>query len=76
LPKQVIVRANEIMQQLEQQAAENDTLHIEDSPMQLDLFNEGPDPIRQEIENVDVNTMTPLEALNFLYTLQQKARRQ
>ncbi|NOZ50774.1 MAG: DNA mismatch repair protein MutS [Chloroflexi bacterium] len=76
LPKQVIVRANEIMQQLERQSAENGTLSIEGSPMQLDLFNEGPDAIRQEIENVDVNTMTPLEALNFLYTLQQKARRQ
>lgn len=75
LPKQVVSRANEIMQQLERQAAENDTLSIEDQPMQLDLFSEGPDPIRQEIEEVDVNTMTPLEALNFLYTLQQKAKR-
>lgn len=76
LPKQVVSRANEIMKQLERQAAENGTLKIEDSPLQLDLFNEGPDPIRQEIEDVDVNTMTPLEALNFLYTLQQKAKRQ
>jgi DNA mismatch repair protein MutS len=75
LPKQVISRANEIMQQLERQAAENDTFSIEDQPLQLDLFSEGPDPIRQEIEEVDVNTMTPLEALNFLYTLQQKAKR-
>ncbi len=76
LPKQVVSRANEIMLQLEQQSAENDTLNIESSgTMQLDLFNEGPDPIRQEIEGVDANTMTPLEALNFLYALQQKAKR-
>ena len=76
LPRQVVSRANEIMRQLEQQSAENDTLSIDpNGPMQLDLFNEGPDPIRQEIEGVDVNTMTPLEALNFLYALQQKAKR-
>jgi DNA mismatch repair protein MutS len=76
LPKQVVSRASEIMRQLEQKAAENDTLSIDpNGPMQLDLFNEGPDPIRQEIEGVDVNTMTPLEALNFLYALQQKAKR-
>ncbi|RME48397.1 MAG: DNA mismatch repair protein MutS, partial [Chloroflexi bacterium] len=75
LPRQVISRATEIMQQLEQQAAENDTLRLDSGPVQFDLFSEGPDPIRQEIEEVDINTMTPLEALNFLYTLQQKARR-
>ena len=76
LPRQVVSRANEIMQHLEQQSANNETLSIESSgTMQLELFNEGPDPIRQEIEGVDANTMTPLEALNFLYALQQKAKR-
>ncbi len=75
LPKQVITRANEIMHQLEQQAEENDTLSLDSGSLQLDLFSEGPDPIRQTIEETDVNTMTPLEALNFLYALQQKAKR-
>ncbi len=75
LPLPVINRANEIMQELERQAADNGALNLEAAPMQLQLFSEGPDPIRQEIENVDVNTMTPLEALNFLFTLQQKAKR-
>ena len=79
LPKQVIARATEIMQQLERQAAANDTLSLDNaasaSPVQISLFSEGPDPIRAEIENVDIPTMTPLEALNFLFTLQQKAKR-
>ena len=76
LPRQVIVRATEIMQQLEQHGAASETLSLETEPtIQLDLFREGPDPVRREIEGVDVNTMTPLEALNFLYALQQKARR-
>jgi len=75
LPKQVVSRANEIMQQLEQQAGSREALDLEPAPVQLDLFGGGPDPIRQEIEEVDINTMTPLEALNFLYALQQKAKR-
>ncbi len=76
LPRQVISRATEIMRQLEQQAAANDTLSLEPKgTVQLDLFASGPDPIRQEVEVVDINTMTPLEALNFLYALKQKAKR-
>ena len=76
LPKQVIVRANEIMRQLEQSGRQDELLDVGDAAtMQLALFNEGPDPIREEIEKADVNTMTPLEALNFLYALQQKAKR-
>jgi len=76
LPKQVIVRANEIMQQLEQGGRQDELLDVgEHGTMQLALFEEAPDPIRTEIEKADVNTMTPLEALNFLYALQQKARR-
>ncbi len=76
LPRQVLGRATEIMQQLEQQAAAGQALSLDlKDPIQLDLFNEGPDPIRREVEQVDVNTMTPLEALNFLYALQTKARR-
>ncbi len=76
LPRQVIVRANEIMKQLEQQGRQDELLDVGDAAaMQLALFNEGPDPIREEIEKADVNTMTPLEALNFLYALQQRAKR-
>ncbi len=76
LPRQVIGRATEIMQQLEQQATAGQALSLDlKGPIQLDLFNEGPDPIRHEVEQVDISTMTPLEALNFLYALQQKARR-
>ncbi len=76
LPKQVITRANEIMRQLEEGGRQDELLDVgEAATMQLALFNEGPDPIREEIEKADINTMTPLEALNFLYALQQKAKR-
>jgi len=75
LPRQVIVRANEIMRRLEEKSAQDDVLDVGEGTMQLNLFSEGPDPIREEIEKADVNTMTPLEALNFLYALQQRAKR-
>ncbi len=75
LPRQVITRANEIMQQLEQGGQNQEALDVGEGVMQLSLFNEGPDPIREAVEKVDINTMTPLEALNFLYALQQKAKR-
>ncbi|MCS7040066.1 MAG: hypothetical protein NZP34_10710, partial [Caldilineales bacterium] len=76
LPRQVIGRATELMRQLERNGAAETVLGVEPSgPVQLALFQEGPDPIRQEIEKLDINTMTPLEALNFLYALQQKAKR-
>ncbi len=78
LPRQVISRATEIMQQLEAHGAASDALAVAPAAaatVQLQLFSEGPDPVRQEIESVDVSTMTPLEALNFLYALQQKAKR-
>ena len=75
LPKQVIARANEIMRELEEAGREREALDVGEGAMQLSLFSEGPDPIREEIEKVDINTMTPLEALNFLYALQQKAKR-
>ena len=75
LPRQVIARANEIMRQLEEAGREKEALDLGEGAMQLSLFSEGPDPIREEIEKVDINTMTPLEALNFLYALQQKAKR-
>ena len=75
LPKQVISRANEIMRQLEEAGRKQEALEMGEGAMQLSLFSEGPDPIREEIEKVDINTMTPLEALNFLYSLQQKAKR-
>ncbi|HID35484.1 MAG TPA: DNA mismatch repair protein MutS [Anaerolineae bacterium] len=75
LPKQVVARANEIMRQLEEAGREQEALDVGEGAMQLSLFSEGPDPIREEIEKADINTMTPLEALNFLYALQQKAKR-
>jgi DNA mismatch repair protein MutS len=67
LPRDVINRANEILQELEHHAP---TTAVEPSRLnsgqQIALFPEA-SPILAELERLDVTTMTPLEAINKLY---------
>jgi len=42
-------------------------------PLQLPLLGQKP-PLLEELEKLDINSLTPLEALTKLYELQQKAR--
>ena len=41
---------------------------------QISLGDVGTDEVREQLLALDLNTITPLEALNLLYTLQKKAR--
>jgi DNA mismatch repair protein MutS len=67
LPRDVINRANEILKELEQHAP---TAAIEpgrfNSSQQIALFPES-SPVLEELDGLDVTTMTPLEAINKLY---------
>ncbi|MCR1857319.1 DNA mismatch repair protein MutS, partial [Phocaeicola vulgatus] len=75
MPKSIVKRANDILHQLEtdnrQQGIAKPTAEIASgrSGMQLSFFQLD-DPvlsqIRDEILNLDVNNLTPLEALNKL----------
>jgi DNA mismatch repair protein MutS len=65
LPRPVIQRANEILQQLEKTSGNT----IEQNPtsrQQLALFPEN-NPLLEAIEELDINSLTPIEALNLLY---------
>lgn len=65
LPRTVIERAREILQQLESSAGRA----VKSKPQvsqQLSLFPET-NPLLDELENLDLNTLSPLEALNRLY---------
>jgi DNA mismatch repair protein MutS len=80
LPKSVIHRAQEILSELENGAAHSSSAKPGKSEAkkvtavtQISLFGEKP-PVLTELENLDINALTPLEALNKLYELQQKAR--
>ncbi len=70
LPQPVVQRATEILQQLE--ASSGKAVKINpNAPQQLALFPET-NPLLDELKNIDVNTLSPIEALNRLYEWQRK----
>jgi DNA mismatch repair protein MutS len=72
LPRDVINRANEILQELERHAP---TTAVEPgrftTTQQMALFPET-SPILEELAKLDVNALTPLEAINKLYEWKRK----
>ncbi len=70
LPRPVIQRAGEILQTLE---ASSGHAHRNDpiAAQQLALFPET-NPLLDELKELDVNTLSPLEALNKMYEWQKK----
>ncbi|MGB1018908.1 MAG: DNA mismatch repair protein MutS [Chitinophagales bacterium] len=70
MPKEIVMRANELLKQLE-------TKHIDDgldkkvkqipAAYQLSIFGAEPDPemetLKQELETIEINRLTPVEAL-------------
>jgi len=70
LPRPVIQRATEIMTQLE--ASSGKAVKINPSaPMQMALFPET-NPMLDELKGLDVNSLSPIEALNKIYEWQRK----
>ena len=73
LPKAVVRRAREVLVDLEKGANGH-------SPAgalpQLQLFAAAPadDPLRSELAAIDVDSMSPLEAVTRLYELRERAR--
>ena len=69
LPHPVIQRAGEILKQLE--ASSGTAVRIDPHmPQQLALFPET-NPLLEELDDLDVNSLSPIEALNKLYEWQQ-----
>jgi DNA mismatch repair protein MutS len=74
LPKTVIHRAQEILEELERDSQRSPIRPRRIAEIrQLALFPET-SPIIEELKKLDVESMTPLEALNRLYELQQKVK--
>jgi DNA mismatch repair protein MutS len=73
LPKPVIHRAEEILEELEEESrapgAGGRTVEIH----QLPLFDAA-NPVAEELKGLDVSAMTPLEAISKLYELQRKVQ--
>jgi DNA mismatch repair protein MutS len=77
LPAAVIERARRILRQHEKQerSAVSDVQETETEPMQLTIFTPLSQRIVDRIEAVDVNSLTPLQALNLLEELQQEMKK-
>jgi DNA mismatch repair protein MutS len=72
LPRDVVNRANEILKELEAHAPTTAVTPSRfTSSQQMALFPET-SPILEELEKLDVNTLTPLEAINKLYEWKRK----
>jgi DNA mismatch repair protein MutS len=84
MPKSVVERANDLLKELEQKgaatpaksAAKGSVKQVRDEGVQLSFFQLD-DPalsqIRNQIKSIDVNTLTPLEALNKLSEIKKLA---
>ena len=89
IPKVVTLRAKEILSQLEEQDAKGNrktkknnkissTSDIAEAPLDLLSFTANSvmqDEIISELKEIDVQSLTPIEALNVLYRLHQKAEK-
>ncbi|MBQ7506754.1 MAG: DNA mismatch repair protein MutS [Lachnospiraceae bacterium] len=78
VPESVTRRAEEIAEELnrkEPQETRGTQAFPEEEPVQLSLFDPLPDPVIDEIKNLDLTNMTPLEALNCLHRLQEELKR-
>ncbi len=71
LPRPVIQRATEILDQLESSSGQAVDLKEINQPQQLQLFPEN-NPIRMALDKIDINTLSPIEALNLLYEWKKK----
>lgn len=69
LPEDLLSRANQILETLEQNKATTGIVEYKIAPKK----QEEPEYVKQ-IKNLDPLAMTPMEALNFLYELQKKLK--
>jgi DNA mismatch repair protein MutS len=73
LPRSVIHRAEEVLSGLESKRHRNGLQGKEPQPQQLSLLASS-SPILDELAQLEVDAMTPLEALTRLYELKQMAK--
>jgi DNA mismatch repair protein MutS len=73
LPRAVVARAQELLEELEPQRGAPP--RAAETLAQLPLFARKDDGLRRDLAALDVNAMTPLDALNALYQLAERARR-
>lgn len=77
----MVARAHEIQARLEVSDINQETISSnilekrKKENRQTDLFHLGQDELIDELKNLDVLSVTPMDALNILFRLREKARR-
>ena len=75
LPDWIIKRAKEILKELtsgktdDKETFANISPHSSEDDMQLNLLDTSSNAVTDKLKSVDVNTLTPIEAMNLLYEL-------
>lgn len=73
VPREVLERAKEILEELEKdELPSHRRIPTKRQRLQLSLFELEPHPILEELKNLDLTQLTPIEALNKLKELQDK----
>jgi len=73
LPKSVIVRAQEVLAELESHASKKGKVTRHKASLQIPLFSKG-SLLADEISQLDIDSMSPLEAITKLYELKRMAQ--
>lgn len=74
LPDAVIQRAKEVLKSLETNGRRAPKINEQIQHLQLTFFEADLHPVLQALQEIDVNTLTPIEALNKLAELKQMLR--
>ena len=72
VPDRVIARARDILEELERDGVPAPIGSIAASSDQMSFMDVGAGEIAERLKLVDVNTLTPIEAMNLLFELKQK----
>jgi len=81
IPRQVVARAHEIQARLEVSDINQETISQnilekkKKENRQMDMFHLPQDDLIEELKELDVLSVTPMDALNILFRLREKARR-
>ncbi len=73
LPSSVIDRAQEVLSKLEEPSSQSDEVKIAETESEVVRSNPQPHPLIEEVRQIDLFSMTPLDALNRLADLQKRA---
>ena len=77
IPKGVVNRAKEVLKELEDGGAPRPAVHtesLEEAPSQMTFGYSNQNRVAEKVRNIDLDSLTPIEALNILFELKKLFR--